>query len=74
MHINSDTSVATLKGLKADTDPRVRDAADQALVSMGFKSTEAEVPTMQPAQAVQPASATEPAPKEELKVPAPPKE
>jgi len=55
MHVNTAPAVTTIQGLKADPDPRVRSAAEQALTSLGIP---------QPADApVQPASATAPADK-----------
>jgi len=59
MNVNTTAAVATIQGLKADTDPRVRTAVDQALASMGIHSAPAD---LTPAPAVQPASAVEPAP------------
>ena len=56
MRCTTPTVVAVIQGLKSDADPRVRQEADQALVSLG-------VP--QPASPVQPASAVEPEEKSE---------
>jgi HEAT repeats len=60
MRVNTAPAVMTIQGLKADPDPRVRSAVDQALTSLGIPQV-ADAP-LQPASASAPAEkATPPA-------------